>query len=64
LQPKEADEALMTAHNCVLVALEVQDERFKIPGLNSAIENCVRDWALIWSPESLTELEAKAAGAT
>jgi len=58
LQPHEADQALMTAHNCILVALEVQDERFKIPGLKPAIENCVRDWALIWSPESLTELEA------
>ena len=55
LQPDEADEALMTAHNCILIALEIQDERFKIPGLKSAIENCVRDWALIWSPESLTE---------
>jgi hypothetical protein len=60
-QANEADQALMTAHNCVLVALEIQDERFKIPGLKSAIENCVRDWALIWSPESLAELEAKAA---
>jgi hypothetical protein len=58
LQPGEADQALMTAHNCVLVALEVQDERFKIPGLKSAVENGIRDWALIWSPEALTELEA------
>jgi hypothetical protein len=57
LQPEEADQALMTAHNCVLVALEVQDERFKIPGLKSAVENCVRDWALIWSPEALTHSE-------
>ena len=56
-QPKEADDALMTAHNCILVALQVQDERFNIPGLKSAIENCVRDWALIWSPEALSELE-------
>jgi hypothetical protein len=52
-QPQEADQALMTAHNCVLVALEIQDERFKIPGLKSAVEHCIRDWALIWSPESL-----------
>jgi hypothetical protein len=54
-EPEEADQALMTAHNCILVALEIEDERFKIPGLKSAIENCIRDWALIWSPESLTE---------
>ena len=63
LQPDEADQALMTAHNCVLVALEIQDERFKIPGLKSAVENCIRDWALIWSPESLTQ-ETDAADAT
>jgi hypothetical protein len=55
-QPDEADNALMTAHNCILVALEVQEERFKIPGLKSALGDCIRDWALIWSPESLTEL--------
>jgi Family of unknown function (DUF5677) len=63
-QADEADQALMTAHNCVLVALEIQDERFKIPGLKTAIANCVRGWALIWSPESLAELEAKAAETT
>jgi Family of unknown function (DUF5677) len=56
-QPNEADQALMTAHNCLLVALEVQEERFKIDGLQAAIQNAVRDWALIWSPESLTKLE-------
>ena len=55
-QTDEADQALMTAHNCILLALEVQDERFKIAGLKSAIENCVRDWALVWSPNALTEL--------
>ncbi|HZR32831.1 MAG TPA: DUF5677 domain-containing protein [Terriglobales bacterium] len=52
-QPKEADEALMSAHNCLLVALEVQEERFKIDGLQAAIQKALRDWALIWSPESL-----------
>jgi len=49
-QPEEADQALMTAHNCLLVALEVQEERFKIEGLHAAIQNAVRDWALVWSP--------------
>ena len=63
-QPDEADQALMTAHNCLLVALEIQDERFKIPSLKSAVQGCIRDWALIWSPESLTELEPEAAGTT
>jgi hypothetical protein len=62
-QPEEADQALMTAHNCVLVALEIQDEQFKILGLKSAVENGIRDWALIWSPESLTQ-EVEAAEST
>lgn len=52
-QPKKADLALMTAHNCLLVTLEVQNERFTIPGLTDAIHTSLRDWALIWSPESL-----------
>lgn len=59
-QPKEADEALTTAHNFVLVSLEIQEERFKVPGLKTAVENCVRDWALIWSPEALAQ-EAESA---
>jgi hypothetical protein len=54
-QPDEADQTLMTAHNCILVALEVQEERFTITGLKSAVEASVRDWALIWSPDSLTQ---------
>ena len=56
--PKVADQALMSAHNCVLVALEVQKERFNIPGLEEAIQNSCRDWALVWTPESLAELDA------
>ena len=60
-QPEEADHALMTAHNCILVALEVQDARFKIEGLKDAIEGAVRDWALVWSPDSIARLEAEAA---
>lgn len=52
-QPEMVDQALMTAHNCVLVALEVQEERFKIEGLKQAVENCVGDWRDIWSPGSV-----------
>jgi hypothetical protein len=55
--PSIADHALMVAHNCVLAALEIQKERFDIPGLEEAIQNSVRDWALVWTPESLAELE-------
>jgi hypothetical protein len=60
-QPKEADDALMTAHNCLLVALEVQEERFKIEGLHTANQEAIRDWALIWSPDSLGRMESEAA---
>lgn len=56
--PSIADHALMSAHNCILLALEVQKERFNIPGLEEAIQNGVRDWALVWTPESLAELDA------
>ncbi|HXM23036.1 MAG TPA: DUF5677 domain-containing protein [Terriglobales bacterium] len=51
-QPKLADDALRMAHNCLLMSLEIQDERFKIAGLKAAIENCVRDWAEIWAPDA------------
>lgn len=57
-QPEEADRALMVAHNCLLMALEVQMERFNVPGLREGVQNCVRDWALVWTPESLAELDA------
>jgi hypothetical protein len=55
-QPEKADQALMIAHNCLLLALDVQKERFNIPGLEEAIQNSVRDWALVWSPESLAQM--------
>lgn len=51
-QPDMADQALMTAHNCLLTALEIQAERFNIEGLREAIDTCVRDWRDIWSPGS------------
>jgi Family of unknown function (DUF5677) len=59
-QPKLADDALRIAHNCLLMSLEIQDERFKVDGLAAAIKNCVRDWAEIWSPDALAEEESKA----
>ena len=56
-QPELADRSLMTAHNCMLVTLEVQKDYFKIEELNEPLELCCRDWARVWSPESssLTE---------
>ena len=59
-QPEEADQALMTAHNCLLVTLELQHERFKIEGLKATVQNALRDWALVWSPESLARSDADA----
>jgi hypothetical protein len=60
-QPKEADDALMLAHNCLLVALAIQEDRFKVPGLKEATEAAARDWALIWSPEALERMVAETA---
>lgn len=51
-QPGMADTALMTAHNCLLTVLEVQKERFKIPGLEEQIQVCCRDYLEIWAPDS------------
>lgn len=60
--PIIADSALMAAHSCVLTALEIQKERFNIPGLEEAIQLSLRDWALVWSPESLAQMDADAKG--
>jgi hypothetical protein len=51
-QPDIADRSLMTAHNCILVSLEVQQERFKIEGLAEALHVCCRDFLRVWSPDS------------
>jgi hypothetical protein len=51
-QPETADRSLMTAHNCILNALEVQKERFKIEGLEEAMQVCFRDFVRVWSPNS------------
>jgi hypothetical protein len=46
-QPEMADRSLITAHNCILNALEVQKERFKIEGLEEAMQICFRDSPLL-----------------
>jgi Family of unknown function (DUF5677) len=51
-QPEIADRSLTTAHNCILNALEVQKERFKIEGLEDAMQVCYRDFVRVWSPDS------------
>jgi hypothetical protein len=59
-QPEKADQALMTAHNCLLVALEVQKERFDVAGLEEALQRSLRDWVLVWSIESLAPAQPEA----
>ena len=51
-QPVLADQALGLAHNCILVVLEIQNERFKVEGLGAEIQACVRDWVETWAPNS------------
>lgn len=51
-QPELADQSLMTAHNCILNALNVQREHFKIEGLEEALQVCYRDFVRVWSPDS------------
>jgi hypothetical protein len=49
-QPSLADQALMTAHNCVLNVLDVQNERFEIDGLGGQLQTCFRDYLEVWAP--------------
>ena len=51
-QPEMADRSLITAHNCILNALEVQKEHFRIEGLEEAIQVCFHDFVRVWSPDS------------
>lgn len=51
-QPEIADRSLMTAHNCILNAIEVQKEHFTIEGLEEAMQVCYRDFVRVWSPDS------------
>jgi hypothetical protein len=51
-QPEIVDRSLMTAHNCILNALNVQGSHFKIEGLEEAMQVCYRDFPRVWSPDS------------
>jgi hypothetical protein len=51
-QPEIVDRSLMTAHNCILDALQVQSEHFKIDGLAGAVQVCYRDFVRVWAPDS------------
>jgi hypothetical protein len=47
-QRKEADSVLVTAHNVILQVLEVQEERFPLPGLQQKLQTCSQDFLDIW----------------
>jgi hypothetical protein len=51
-QPEIVDRSLITAHNCMLDALKVQSEHFKIARLEETIQVCYRDFMRVWSPDS------------
>ena len=51
-QPQLADQSLMTAHNCILRVLEIQQEHFKVEGLGEALQVCCEDFVHIWAPDS------------
>jgi hypothetical protein len=51
-QPEIVDRSLMTAHNCILDALLVQNQHFKIAELEYAMKVCCQDFLRVWSPDS------------
>jgi hypothetical protein len=51
-QPELADRSLMTAHNCLLNVLEVEKNRFKMEGMEQALQVCFEDFVRVWSPDS------------
>jgi len=51
-QPQIVDRSLMTAHNCLLDALDVQKERFKLDGLEESMQVCYKDFVRVWSPDT------------
>jgi hypothetical protein len=51
-QTEIVDRSLMTAHNCILDALKVQSEHFKIEELEDAMQVCYQDFLRVWSPDS------------
>lgn len=47
-QRREADSVLVTAHNVILHVLEVQEERFSVPGLREKLQTCSQDFLDVW----------------
>lgn len=47
-QPRQADDALMTAHNIMLGVIEVQKKYFGLDQLSEPLGTCLGDWEEIW----------------
>lgn len=48
LQPKEADTALVMAHNIILGVIEIQKKFFKLDQLEVPLQTCIQDFMEIW----------------
>lgn len=51
-QTEIVDRSLMTAHNRMLDALQVQYEHFQIAEMQDVMQICFQDFLRVWSPES------------
>jgi hypothetical protein len=50
-QPKEADMALVTAHDIMLGVLETQKNYFKLGDLGQPLQTCLQDFLDVWSKD-------------
>jgi hypothetical protein len=50
-QPKQSDEALMTAHNIMLGVIEIQKKFFGLDQLAEPLGTCIEDWKEVWLKE-------------
>lgn len=57
-QRREADDALITAHNILIHVLGIQDDRFRVPGLKEKLELCKEDFLEIYRDRPTTEATA------
>jgi hypothetical protein len=48
-QPKEADMALVTAHNIMMGVLKTQKDYFKLDSLEQPLQTCIQDFLRVWS---------------
>ena len=47
-QPKEADRALMTAHNVILGVMDLQKKFFELGVLEEPLQTCLQDFVEVW----------------